>query len=123
MSGRFTKYARGSIPDVVCLFQFAHTPYVVYMRVSTMLTDTATASHLVGGVASCLYLIRSIELGVFEGEVLEIALTGRAAVRQASLAVVLVSHIHLWLRLRENTTQSKIISHERLCCSDTVITT
>lgn len=52
--------------------------------------------HLVRGVASRLNLIRSIELAIFEGKGLEVALAGQAAVGQACVTVVLVSHVHLY---------------------------
>lgn len=57
--------------------------------------NSKTILHLVRGVASRLNLIRSIELSIFEGKGLEVALAGRTAVRQACVTVVLGSDVHL----------------------------
>lgn len=67
----------------------------MWVRSNRVTRSDRKTLHLVRGVASRFNLIRSIELGIFEGKALEIALAGQTAIRQARVAVVLVSHVHL----------------------------
>lgn len=72
-----------------------HSESNLYSACDHVVVTVSRVLHLVRGVARCLNLVRSIELGIFKGKGLEVALAGQTAIRQACVPVVLISHVHL----------------------------